>query len=120
MTGMDTVVDLRRQRFKPAAVMVDLIARAAKKDPYSLSPSGIVTVNIGADDSLADIDFRPLIGLMVFVSDHTGNTTRHRKVAALIADADAAHLVMPVWHGDAIAVHQRWAGEPPRTESFRA
>ena len=118
MTGMDVVVELRRSGLKPRAVFVDLVANAPR-DPHALSASGIVNVNIARTDSLADIDFRPLVGLLVFVCDFDGTGTRHRTAATMLAAIEPRHLVMPIWHGETLVVHQRWAGTPARTETIR-
>ena len=117
MNGMDAVLALRRSGVKPAAVFVDLVAKA-KPDRYAMSRSGIVTVDIGRADSIADADFRPLVGLRVFVSDMAGDMTRHRRCASMIAAINPKHLVMPIWIGEKLTVHQRWAGTPIRTESY--
>ena len=117
MNGMAEVLALRRSGVKPAAVFVDLVAMA-KPDRYAMSRSGIVTVDIGRAESLADVDFRPLVGLQVFVSDIAGDIARHRRCAALIAAINPRHLVMPIWRGEKLTVHQRWAGTPVRTESY--
>ena len=122
MIGMQTVIELRRGRVKPSAVFVSLVERLGPLDTerYAMSPSGIVEVSIERADSLAGIDFRPLTGLMVVLHDHTSDTARHRRVAAEIARIKPSHLVMPVWEGDTLAVHQRWQAEPTaRTETYR-
>jgi len=116
---MDVVIELRRSGVKPAAVFVDLV-REAPRDPYALGPTGIVNVNIGRSDSLSEIDFRPLVGLRVHVIDNVGDLARHRKVAAMVASVDPAYLVMPVLDGASLVLHQRWAGNPARTETVRA
>jgi len=118
MTGMDVVIALRRSGVKPSAVFIDLV-KEAPRDPYALGPTGIVNINIARTDSLAEIDFRPLVGLRVHVIDHVDDRARHRKVAAMVAAVNPVHLTMPVWEGDTLAVHQRWAGEPARTETYR-
>lgn len=123
VTGMHTVIALRKNGLKPAAVVVDLVHTIGKYDAEKFAfneSSGIVSVNIAAAESLNDIDFRPLVGLQVFVHDNTGNRARHRRVCALIANSEAEHLVMPVWDGVDVTVHQRWSGTPPRSESYSA
>lgn len=122
MTGMPTVVALRRDGLKPAAVIVDLVDQLGRLDSeqFALTASGMVSVTIPRADSLASLDFRPLVGLTVHLHDSTGDLKRHRKAAKLIAAVDPAHLVMPVWEGQELAIHQRWAGSPARTETFRA
>ena len=121
MTGMKTVTALRRAGVKPKAVFVDLVERLGmhETEAYALAPSGIVAVNIVRGNSLTDIDFRPLVGLRVFLNDYAGDAKRFRKVANLIAAVNPAHLIMAVQEGETLAVHQRWAGDPVRTETFR-
>ena len=118
MTGMDEIVSLRRAGLRPSAVFVDLVAEAPS-DEFVLSACGVVEVAIGRADRLSEIDFRPLVGLRVHISDFTGDRQRHRRAAAMVAAVEPSHLVMPVWEGDTLAVHQRWAGSPARTETFR-
>ena len=120
MTGIEVILELRRSGVKPSAVMVDLVPRNAVRDAHAMSSSGIVTVDIGTTDSLSDIDFRPLVGLRVFVADFASDPARHSRVCRLIAKVKAAHMVMPVWKGESLTVHQRWAGDPIRSESFAA
>jgi len=117
MTGMDVVIELRLARMKPTAVFVDLVASAGGDD-FAMSSSGTVYVNIGADESLADLDFRPLVGLTVHVNDCAGDHGRHRRVAALVAAVEPALLVMPVVCDGGYVVHRRFAGSPPRTETL--
>ncbi len=120
MTGMDTVIDLRRAGRRPGAVFVRLVD-LAPRDPYALSSTGNVAIDIARADSLATIDFRPLVGLTVVVSDHADDRARHRKVAALIAAVEPALLVMSVTDGDTYCVHRRWAATadaPARTETL--
>lgn len=118
MTGMEAVIGLRRARLRPSAVFVNLVHRA-RRDDAPLSPQGIVTVDIGADESLTSLDLRPLVGLHVHVTDFTADRLRHRKVAAMVAAVDPYLLVMPVRQGDDVVVHRRFAGSPPRTETIR-
>ncbi len=122
MTGLQTVVALRREGLKPSAVIVDLVEQLGKLDTetFALSPAGFVSVTIPRADSLAGLDFRPLVGLTVHLHDSTGDSKRHRQAARLIAAVNPAHLVMPAWDSDALAIHQRWAGDPARTETIRA
>ena len=117
MTGMDMVVELRCAGAKPSGVFVDLVDEA-RSDPYALSDTGIVNVNIGRTDRLADIDFRPLVGLRVHVYDFIGDRARHRRAAALIAAVEPELLVMTVVDGDNLVVHRRFAGDPARTETL--
>lgn len=118
MTGMECVIDLRLAKLKPAAVFVYLVHHVAS-NPCPMGPSGIVSVDIPTADSLASLDFRPLVGLTVHVVDTTGRRDRHRKVAAMVAEVNPALLVMPVPSGDQVLVHRRFAGTPARTETIR-
>lgn len=122
MTGLQTIADLRRAGVKPKSVFVHLVDALGAYDAelYAFDEfTGIVCVHVARSDSLAGLDFRPLTGLRVHLSDFTGDSARYRKAAKLIADAGPAHLVMVVWEGETLAVHQRRAGDPARTESFR-
>lgn len=126
MTGLEAVATLRRKRARPRVVFVDLERPSTERLPSwwsneELDP-GLLHVTIGPDDALADIDFRALTGLNVHVSDYVGNKRRYRKLAAMIAEVEPAHLVMPVWEGDTLVVHQRWAATPEakaRTTTYR-
>lgn len=121
MTGMKTLIELRKGGWKPAMVTVDLVNVIAKYDAERFSfaeHSGIVSINIAAADGLNDIDFRPLTGLNVLATDCAENHARFRRLCLLISRANPARFVMPVWEGETFTVHQRFAGNPPRTESF--
>lgn len=96
MTGMKTLLALRQRKVKPTAVFVDLVHTIAKYDAehYSFAEySGIVSINIADSDSLNDIDFRPLVGLDVFVTDHTSNRARYMRLLDMAADAQTARTV---------------------------
>lgn len=114
MKGMDTVIKLRRSRCKPAAVFVDLVANH-DRDLYRVGPTGIVCVEIAAGESIADIDFRPLIGLHVHLSDIAGNHERVRQVAKAIAAVRPSILVAPRSDG---GFHALQDGNPPLTETY--
>lgn len=110
MTGLQTVVDLRRRRQKPGAVFVSLVEHLGPLDAerYALSDRfGNVEVNIAAADALSDIDLRPLHGLHVQLFDCAGDRTRFRRLAALIAEVEPALLVMAIADGDGHIVHIR-------------
>lgn len=115
MTGLDTVLQLRRQGVKPQAVFIDLVrSRSAIVEP--LANSGIVNVEIVAGDSISGMDFRPLVGLPVHVYDNTDSPKRHRKVAAMVAAVAPSLLVVPVPEGPTWTVHRRFAdGTTDRT-----
>lgn len=115
MTGLDTVIELRKRGLKPKAVFIDLVlALAAIDEPLSLS--GIAYVEILASDSLAAIDFRALVGLNVHVYDNAGDPNRQRKVASMVAAVEPALLVVPMVDGATWTVHRRFAGNPPTSD----
>ena len=111
MTGLQTVVNLRREGFKPSAVVIDLVETISPIDTEenSLSASGIVSVNIARTDSLSDIDFRPLHGLTVHLH---GERLRQARAAKLIAEVHPTRLVVPVERLDGWTVHIRHADKP--------
>lgn len=111
MTGLDTVVKLRRNGFKPDAVYVDLMP--ARSGSHGLADSGIVTVEILPDDSIASIDFRPLIGLNVMVNDYTDSPQRLRRASKAIAEANPSALIVPMPQSGSWTIHRRFAGDPP-------
>jgi hypothetical protein len=122
MTGLDTILEMRRRRKKPSAVMIDMVLRRTfHSDPlFRVSPTGIVQVEIEEADSLTDIDFRCLTGLHVQLYDHlTGNAARHRRAAAMIAAVNPAILVVATATDTGWTVHTRRTGTPPTTESMR-
>lgn len=111
MTGLETVVKLRRQRVKPAAVYVDLVP--ARSGTHGLADNGIVTVEILPEDSIASIDFRPLVGLNVMVNDYTDSPKRFRRASKAIAQANPSALVVPTPQNGVWTIHRRFAGDPP-------
>jgi len=121
MTGLQTIRAMRSDGLKPGAVFVYLVPQLGPLDAeqYALSQQGNVDVSIAADESLAGIDFRPLVGLYVHVVDVANDPVRHRKAAALVAEVNPRVLVMPVADGDGFTVHVRRAGEPATTETIR-
>lgn len=114
MTGLETVVKLRRQRIKPDAVYVDLVP--CRSGTHGLADSGIVTVEVFPDDSIGSIDFRPLVGLNVMVNDYTDSPQRFRKAAKAIAEANPSTLVVPSLKAGVWTIHRRFAGDPPTTD----
>lgn len=122
MTGMQTIIDLRRGRQQPGAVFVYLVPANGATDieRYALSPQGNVAVNIAASESLGDIDFRPLVGLHVEIRDTTNDPIRHRKAAELIAAVNPRFLVMPIATERGFTVHVRDSStQPPTTSTVR-
>ena len=110
MTGMETVAKLRQQGAKPEAVVIDLVEtiHAIDSEAYSLSPTGIVSVHIARSDSLADIDFRPLHGLIVHIH---GERKRQARVSKMVAAVEPARLVVPVEYSEGWRVYIRNSGD---------
>jgi hypothetical protein len=118
MTGMETVIALRRERVIPGCVFLALTPKGWRNES-PLSRYGNVTVHVEAHESLNDLDLRPLVGLYVHVTDFTADAARHRRLAKLVADVNPRLLVMPVGDGEQGAiVYRRTAGEPPTTETI--
>lgn len=115
MTGLDTVVQIRRRGLKPKAVFIDLV-QSKSNIVQPLSEHGIVNIEIVADEQISCIDFRPLVGLSVHVYDNTASPKRHRRVAAMVAAIAPSLLVVPVPEGSTWTVHRRFAnGTSDRT-----
>lgn len=119
MTNLDVIADVRKAGYKPRAVQIHLV-ETIDTGMLPMSGYGSVTCELAAHESLADLDLRPLRGLFVLTFDFTGNRDRHRHFAKLVADTEPSILVM---HDTDISGHgmiyRRFAGDPPRTESFR-
>jgi hypothetical protein len=110
------VIALRNAGLKPRAVFLDLVAAKFRKQP-TITEGGVVTCQIVPDQSLADIDCRPLVGLTVHVQDFTGSRDRHRALARLVAAAGPALLVMPVLANDGgLTLHKRFANGETTTD----
>ncbi len=123
MTGMKTVIALRRKMVKPSAVFIDLVERISHLEAEFLSfneNTGIVHLTIAAEERLCDLDFRPLVGLTVHLHTDSATQARGRLLAAMVASVNPKHLVWSVPSGELTTVHQRFAGDPPRTESYTA
>lgn len=114
MTGLETVVKLRRNGLKPDAVYVDLVP--ARSGTHGLSASGIVTVEVFPDDSITSIDFRPLVGLNVMLNDYTDSPQRLRRASKAIAEANPCTFVVPALKSGVWTIHRRLAGDPPTIE----
>lgn len=121
MKGMDALVQLRRNRLKPQAVYVQLVAVLPDERSAQITGmghTGIVTILIAASESLSDIDFRPLTGLFVCVEDHASDPERLRQAAVLIAQQEPETLWMPEqWDSELIAFHIRRKGPPATSET---
>ena len=107
MSAFDIIARLRQRGAKPKHVMLDLVSGHAT--PAWCTETGAVHAEIGADESLSDIDFRPLVGLSVQLGDRSGNEPRLRRVAKLAADANPAMLAVFVERGHTFTMHRRWA-----------
>ena len=114
MTGLDTVLNLRLRGFKPDAVYVDLMP--SRSGTHGLADTGIVTVEVFPDDSIASIDFRPLVGLNVMLNDYTDSPQRLRRASKAIAEANPSALVVPSLKNGVWTIHRRFAGDPPTIE----
>lgn len=86
MRGMDTLIALRKRRSKPKAVFVTLVPTDYVHSDV-LSHYGHLAIDIGPDESLTDLDFRPLVGLQVHVMDLTGSERRLMRLDQLVAEA---------------------------------
>jgi hypothetical protein len=83
MKGMAEVIAFRRAGFKPSCVMLDLVDRAMPGEAM-VGTRGGVTVEVERTDSLADIDFRPLHGLLVIASNQAADLERFRRMVAMV------------------------------------
>lgn len=92
MKGLRELVEIRAKGLRPRAVWVDLVKAHGPWD--SLSRFGNLTVEILPSDSLAELDFRPLVGLDVTVSDHTDAPARLKRIAAMVGAIKTNTLVM--------------------------
>lgn len=120
MTGMRTLIALRKSGLKPSCVVLCLVKAIdpLEAEAYAFSETtGNLDINIAENESLNDIDFRPLVGLMVMAFNNAENAERYRRLCSLVAKVNPSHMVMSVQTGEQWTVHQRWAGEPIRVES---
>lgn len=114
MRGMSTLVQLRSAGQIPDAVFVYLVDKHDDQQPI-MSDKGNLAIEIRNTDALVDIDFRPLVGLKVFLCDVVGDAKRYRQLGVLIAAAEPWRLVMPMQGPDGLVVHYRENGT---TETF--
>jgi hypothetical protein len=114
MTGLETVLKLRRQGFKPSAVYIDLVQDRSRIPAFS--DFGIVTVEVFPTDSINSIDFRPLVGLNVMLNDYTDSPKRLRSASKAIAEANPCTFVVPTLKSGVWTIHRRFAGDPPTIE----
>jgi hypothetical protein len=87
--------------------MLDLVA--GQPLPAWCTETGAVHAEIGAEESLADVDFRPLVGLRVHLSDRSGDEARLRRAAKLAAEVNPELLCVFVERGDSMTMFRRWA-----------
>lgn len=102
MNALDFIARLRLRGIKPRFVMLDLADKPIR--PWC-TDSGAVHAEIGPDESLTGMDFRPLVGLEVQLGDRSANAERLRKVAKLAAEAKPALLAVFTEN----AMHRLWA-----------
>ena len=107
MSGLDIIATLRRKGAKPTHVMLDLVP--GHPLPAWCTSTGAVHAEIGAAESLADIDFRPLVGLSVQIGDRSGNEARLRRVAKLAAEVNPHMLAVFIGRGESMTMHRRLA-----------
>lgn len=112
MKGLRDLVDIRKSGQKPNAVWVELVKSHEEWD--SLSRHGNLTIQIVPTDHLADIDFRPLIGLDVTVTDLTNNPRRLMAVGAAVGAVQTRTLTLPVYDSQGLTLHIR-RGETTET-----
>lgn len=104
MNPFDSISYLRERGGKPELVSVNLVPG---KPMEATIHRGCVAVDVPSSVSLSEIDWRPLVGLPVWLFDLAGDETRHRKVAQLIAEAKPSCLLTFV--GDTL---QRFVSTP--------
>lgn len=107
MSAFDIIARLRQRGAKPKHVMLDLVS--GHPLPAWCTESGAVHAEIGAAESLSDIDFRPLVGLSVQLGDRSGDEARLRRVAKLASEVNPALLAVFIERGDTFTMHRRWA-----------
>ena len=116
MKGLEELKRLRLDGLRPQSVFVNLVN--AHDEWPALGCWGHLTVELLPSDSIAGIDFRPLVGLPVTVDDHTdGDPARLRRLAKAVSEIETSRLTMVARNGDAISIHIRAEG---KTESYAA
>lgn len=120
MIGMDRVAELRRSGLRPIAVFVQLRDVIAPAGPMAdpLGHAGLVTVQIADDESLGDLDLRPLTGLKVCVESFTNDRSRLMDLAVRISKLEPSLLWCPEIDGSSPAVHVRRKGPPATSETY--
>lgn len=95
MNGLDFIANLRRAGFKPDSVFLDVTDEKPRKPSVC---DGRASVEFGRDESLADADFRPLVGLRVHVGLMGGDYERVKRIAKRAAEVKPELLC--VWRQD--------------------
>lgn len=119
MKALQAIATLRRRGRKPRCVMVDLVPDGLQPTTPAIGHRGIAWLDIPRSVGVADIDFRPLVGLQVHLGDSVGDATRLRAVAKAIAEVEPSLLCVFTERDGTTTMHRRFAGDPPRQESVR-
>jgi hypothetical protein len=106
MNGLQFLASVRRQGIKPGYVMLDVVPRKAL--PAWVSGNS-AHVEIGAEERLSDMDFRPLVGLSVQLGGAGCSDVRLRRAAKLAAEAKPALLCVFTGSGEDFTMHRLWA-----------
>ena len=105
MNAMQFIASLRHRGIAPAFVMLDVVPKA---QPAWYAGHG-VHAEIGDGESLADIDFRPLVGLQVQLGARGSEASRLRRVAKRVAAAKPALLCVFTDEEGQFVMHRLWA-----------
>lgn|SRR5574343_186407 len=106
MNAMQFVERLRRSGETPECVFLDVVA--GKAQPAWYAGHG-VHAEIGPDESIADIDFRPLVGVPVQLGARGGDAQRMRCIAKRVAEAKPSLLCVFTDENGAFVMHRLWA-----------
>lgn len=117
MNALQAIAALRRRGKKPRCVMVDLVSDGCTPLQPAIGDRGIAWVDVPRSVGIADIDWRPLTGLSVHLSDSVGNRARLQAVAKAIAEVEPALLAVFIERDGVTTMHRRFAGSPTRTDS---
>jgi len=94
MRGQAPLIAMRREGYKPGAVFIDTDAgpnALPRWAQWQNVDSSLCDLDIEASENLLRVDWRPLIGLLVFVSG--SNAERIRAVAKAVHEAGALRVV---------------------------
>jgi hypothetical protein len=112
MNGMKDVLKARKSGVKPSAIFMRLVP----ENTYSgMGNTGVVTTEIGPNESLADLDFRPLHGQMVCLEDHSDCPKRLALVEAAILAVQPEILWLPYYDGDGFVLRIHRKDKPMET-----